>query len=144
MEKLHTIQCYINEHMDVKLMTLWSYLDEWNLYKKRATHGPLSIIKQRKIWMKVTIRMNMKNWLKVLSTYIKTLQMKFDNLETNDIWYGWNYIHGSYHKMKTNPDDMDENWTHGNQSWNQKDGTVLSNIIIPYPSLGQFPHWQNK
>lgn len=23
--------------------------------------------------------------------------------------------------MKTNPHDMDENWTHGNQSWNQKD-----------------------
>jgi len=59
------------------------------LIQESETHGilfgPLSIIEQRKIWMKVTIRMNMTNWLKVLSTYIKTLQMKFDNLETNDI-----------------------------------------------------------
>jgi hypothetical protein len=55
----------------------------------------------------------MTNWLKVLSTYIKTLQMKFDNLETKDIWYGWNYTHGWYYKMKTKPDDMDENRTHG-------------------------------
>jgi hypothetical protein len=106
-----------NEHMDVKLMTLWSCLDEWNLYKKSETHGiligPLSIIEQRKIWMKVTIRMNMRNSPKVLSTYIKTLQMKFDNLETNDIWHGWNYTHGLYRKMKTHPDDMDENRTHG-------------------------------
>lgn len=32
---------YINEHMDVKLMTLWSYVDEWNLYKKSETQGIL-------------------------------------------------------------------------------------------------------
>jgi hypothetical protein len=61
---------YINEHMDVKLTTLWSYLDEWNLYKNSSeTHGILfgllSMIKLRKIWMKVTIWMNMTNWLKV-------------------------------------------------------------------------------
>jgi hypothetical protein len=56
--------------------------------------------------------------------------MKFDNLKTNDIWYGWNYTHGLYHKMKTNSDDMDENWTQWNQSWSQKDGMDELNTWI--------------